>query len=75
MTDNEKQFEDFVRDIKVDDAPDANHRDRLEPAITSRRGSEKCLYKRVRFLIIVTVSSNYWGRAVLGLSTVPGIQT
>ena len=30
MTDNEKQFENFVRDIRFDDAPDANHRDRLE---------------------------------------------
>jgi hypothetical protein len=30
MTDNEKQFEDFVRQIKFDDTPDPNHRDRLE---------------------------------------------
>jgi len=30
MTDNEKQFEDFVREIKFDDTPDPNHRDKLE---------------------------------------------
>ena len=30
MTDNEKQFEDFVRQIKFDDTPDPNHRDKLE---------------------------------------------
>jgi len=30
MTDNEKQFEDFVRGIKFDDSPDPSHRDKLE---------------------------------------------
>jgi len=30
MDDKEKQFEDFVRQTKFDDAPDPNHRDRLE---------------------------------------------
>ncbi len=30
MNDDEKRFEDFVRDIKFDDTSDASHRDRLE---------------------------------------------
>ena len=30
MNDNEKQFEDFVRKIKLDDTPDTEHRDKLE---------------------------------------------
>ncbi|MHC4647062.1 MAG: LolA family protein [Planctomycetota bacterium] len=30
MTDYEKEFENLVRDIKFDDAPDSHHRDRLE---------------------------------------------
>ena len=30
MTDNEKQFEDFVRKIKFDDTPDPDHRNKLE---------------------------------------------
>ena len=30
MNDNEQQFEDFIRQTKFDDAPDASHRDRLE---------------------------------------------
>jgi hypothetical protein len=30
MNDNEKQFEDFVRDIKFNDTPDPEHRDKLE---------------------------------------------
>lgn len=30
MNDNEKQFENFVRQIKFDDSPDPNHRDKLE---------------------------------------------
>jgi outer membrane lipoprotein-sorting protein len=30
MIDNEKEFEDFVRQIKFDDTPDPNHRDKLE---------------------------------------------
>ena len=30
MTDNKKQFEDFVREIKFDDTPDLSHRDKLE---------------------------------------------
>jgi len=30
MNDNEKQFEDFVRQVKFDDTPDYSHRDKLE---------------------------------------------
>jgi len=30
MNDNERQFEDFVRQIKLDDTPDPDHRDKLE---------------------------------------------
>ena len=30
MNDNEKQFEDYIRNIKFDDTPDPNHRDKLE---------------------------------------------
>ena len=30
MNDNERQFEDFVRQIKLDDTPDPSHRDKLE---------------------------------------------
>ncbi len=30
MNDNEKQFQDFVRNIKLDDTPDPQHRDKLE---------------------------------------------
>ncbi|MEE9370690.1 MAG: hypothetical protein V3W45_04370 [Sedimentisphaerales bacterium] len=30
MNDNEKQFEDFVSNIKLDDTPDSKHRDKLE---------------------------------------------
>jgi len=30
MTDNEKQFEDFAHQIKFDDTPDPDHRDKLE---------------------------------------------
>jgi len=44
MTDNEKQFESFVHDIRFDDAPDANHRDRLEQeliAAMSRQSQQK----------------------------------
>jgi hypothetical protein len=33
MNDNEKQFEDFVRQIKFDDTPDYSHRDELEKDI------------------------------------------
>lgn len=33
MTDNERQFENFVRDIRFDDTPDPNHRDKLEQDI------------------------------------------
>ena len=30
MNDNEKQFKDFVSNIKFDDTPDSEHRDKLE---------------------------------------------
>lgn len=33
MSDNEKQFENFVRGIKFDDSPDYSHRDRLEQGL------------------------------------------
>jgi len=33
MTDNERQFEDFVRQIKFDDIPASSHRDRLEQSL------------------------------------------
>jgi len=35
MSDNEKQFEDFVRQITFDDTPDPNHRDKLEQDLLS----------------------------------------
>jgi outer membrane lipoprotein-sorting protein len=33
MNDNERQFEDFVSNIKFDDAPDVEHRDKLEQTL------------------------------------------
>ena len=33
MNDNEKQFEDFIRDIKFNDTPDPKHRDKLEQGL------------------------------------------
>ena len=45
MSDNEKQFESFVRGIKFDDSPDLNHRDKLEQdllaALTRQTRQEK----------------------------------
>lgn len=35
MTDDERQFEDFIRDIKFDESPDPTHRDRLEQNLLS----------------------------------------
>ena len=35
MTDREKEFENLVRDIRFDDTPDYNHRDKLEQDILS----------------------------------------
>ncbi len=35
MTDNERDFEDFICDVKFDDAPDHGHRDRLEHGLRS----------------------------------------
>ncbi len=33
MTDNERQFEDLIRDIEFDDVPDPTHRDKLEQSL------------------------------------------
>ncbi len=33
MADNEREFRDFVRDIKLDDTPDLSHRDKLEQGL------------------------------------------
>ena len=39
MDNNEKQFEDFVSNIKFDDTPDTVHRDKLEQNLLTALGS------------------------------------
>ena len=54
MNDNEKQFEDFVSDIKFDDTPDPDHRDRLEQNLLSAMAkqdelkSSLLIYKKLK---------------------------
>jgi len=40
MNDNEKQFEDFVRNIKFDDTPDSEHREKLEQGLLTALGKQ-----------------------------------
>jgi outer membrane lipoprotein-sorting protein len=51
MNDYEKQFEDFTREIKFDDAPDGAHRDRLEQdllrALTRRTPRQNRIWRTI----------------------------
>jgi len=40
MNDDEKEFENFVREIKFDDRPDYNHRDKLEKELIATLGRQ-----------------------------------
>ena len=40
MTDKEKEFKNFVRDIRFDDKPDHNHREKLEQKLLSVLNSQ-----------------------------------
>ena len=40
MNDNERKFEDFVSNIKFDDAPNPDHRDKLEQSLLTALGKQ-----------------------------------
>jgi hypothetical protein len=54
MDDKEKQFEDFVQQINFDDAPDPNHRDRLEKNLVA--ALEKQAPRQIRVWRIIMKS-------------------
>ncbi|MHC4745401.1 MAG: hypothetical protein ACYS8Z_26100 [Planctomycetota bacterium] len=46
MTDNERDFQDFIHDVKFDDSPDHAHRDRVEHELRSALGGHARLKDR-----------------------------
>jgi hypothetical protein len=53
MNDNEKQFEDFVNNIKFDDTPDPKHRDKLEQKLLTALGKQP---RQIKFWRIIMKS-------------------
>ena len=51
MNDNEKQFEDFVSNIKFDDTPDIDHRDKLEQNLLRVMAKQSRQIKIRRFIM------------------------
>ncbi len=51
MNDNEKQFEDFVSNIKIDDTPDTDHRDKLEQNLLRVMAKQSRQIKIRRFIM------------------------
>ncbi len=70
MNDREKQFEDFVRDIKFDDTPDANHRDKLETELLSAMAKKQSQQTKTWRIIMKSNASKLATAAVVILAVV-----
>ena len=84
MNDNEKQFENFVRDISFDDSPDSNHRDKLQRHLLAEMTKQPSrqiktwriiMKTRIAKLAVaaviivgVLISANYFGVSIDGTS-------
>jgi len=85
MNDNERQFEDFVSNIKFDDTPDPEHRDKLEQSLLCAMAKQPRQVKiwriimksrstkiaaAVMIIIVLILGINYLGTRIDGASTV-----
>ena len=85
MNDDERQFEDFVSNIKFDDAPDPSHRNKLEQDLLAAIAKQPRQIKIWRIImksritklaaaaviiILLMLGINYLGTPIDGASTV-----
>lgn len=75
MDDKEKQFEDFVRQIKFDDRPDASHRDRLEQDLLAALVKQAPLQIKVWRIIMRSPITKLAAAAVIIIAVLIGIST
>ena len=73
MKDNEKQFEDLVREIKFDDSPDPNHRDKLEQDLLTALTKQKPRQIKIWRTIMKTKIAKLATAAAIILIAVLGI--
>lgn len=73
MSDKEKQFENFVRDISFDDTPNPNHRDKLEHRLLAEMTKKPSRQTKTRRLIMKTRITKLAAAAVIILAVVFGI--
>lgn len=72
MNDNEKQFKDFVSNIKLDDTPDTNHRDMLERNLLCAMAKQSRQIKIRRF-IMKSQKTKFAAAAVIAIVVLGGI--
>jgi outer membrane lipoprotein-sorting protein len=73
MNDNDKQFEDFVRQVKFDDTPDANHRDRLEQELLQAMTKQAPRQTEIWRMIMKTRMSKVAVAAVVAIVVLGGV--
>ena len=73
MNDNYKQFEDLVRQVKFDDAPDPNHRDRLEQELLQAMTKQAPRQTEVWRMIMKTRISKVAVAAVAAIVVLGGV--
>jgi len=72
MDDNEKQFEDFVGNIKFDDTPDPDHRDKLEQTLL-RTLAKQSRQTNIWRIIMKSQITKFAAAAVIAIVVLGGI--
>jgi len=76
MTDREKEFEKFVRDVRFDDTPDYNHREKLEQNLLTalnKQSQHKPQALRIWRIIVRSRKTQYAAAGVFILAIITGI--
>lgn len=75
MNDNEKEFEKFVREIKFDDTPDLDHRDKLEQELLRILAKQTTRRKEICRIIMKSPITKLAAAAVIVVAVLIGIST
>jgi len=76
MTDNERDFEDFIHDVRFDDTPDHTHRDRLEHDLRSalaRQTRPKNKSLGIRRIIMKSRTTKLTAAAAIIIAVIAGL--
>ncbi len=74
MNDNERQFEDFIRQTKFDDAPDPNQRDRLEQDLLAALAKQTTRRIKVWRIIMKSLVTKLAAAAVILIAVFIGME-